>query len=114
MASFYFARYLAIVDAPDDSAHFETAVAAPAKAVYVLRLFITGTTPRSTRAMVNIRKICEEHLHKRYDLEVVDISQKPTLAEGEPRRSASAKTRAAASGEKKVQPKRDSERPRCL
>ncbi|MGZ8191072.1 MAG: circadian clock KaiB family protein, partial [Methylococcaceae bacterium] len=31
----------------------------------------------------NIRKICEEHLQGRYDLEVVDISQNPTLAEGE-------------------------------
>jgi len=32
---------------------------------------------------VNIRKICEEHLQGRYDLEVVDISQRPMLAEGE-------------------------------
>ena len=36
-----------------------------------------------TRAIVNIRKICEEHLQGRYDLEIVDISQHPTLAEGE-------------------------------
>ncbi len=50
---------------------------------YVLRLYVTGTTPRSMRAISNIRKICEEHLEGRYDLEVVDISQHPTLAEGE-------------------------------
>jgi circadian clock protein KaiB len=50
---------------------------------YVLRLYITGNTPRSMRAVVNIRKICEEHLEGRYDLEVIDISQHPTLAEGE-------------------------------
>lgn len=50
---------------------------------YVLRLYITGMTPRSTRAVANIRKICEEHLHGRYDLEVVDVYQKPTLAAGE-------------------------------
>ena len=50
---------------------------------YVLRLYITGMTPRSTMALENIRKICEEHLRGRYDLEVVDVYQKPTLAEGE-------------------------------
>lgn len=50
---------------------------------YILKLYITGTTLRSTKAIVNIRKICEEHLQGRYDLEVVDISQNPTLAEGE-------------------------------
>jgi circadian clock protein KaiB len=50
---------------------------------YVLRLYITGTTLQSTRAILNIRKICEEHLHGRYELEVVDISQHPTLAIGE-------------------------------
>jgi circadian clock protein KaiB len=68
--------------APDDSADFEAA-AAHANARYVLRLYITGTTPHSTRAIVNIRKICEEHLQGRYELEIVDISQHPTLAEGE-------------------------------
>ena len=59
------------------------AAAAHDKARYVLRLYITGTTPHSTRAIVNVRKICEEHLHGRYDLEVIDISQRPTLAKGE-------------------------------
>jgi circadian clock protein KaiB len=50
---------------------------------YVLRLYITGSTPHSVRAISNIRKICEEYLEGRYDLEVVDISQHPALAEGE-------------------------------
>lgn len=58
-------------------------VAAVDPARYVLRLYVTGTTPHSRRAIVNIRKICEEHLQGRYDLEVVDIAQHPTLAEGE-------------------------------
>ena len=61
----------------------EAAVAAQAQERYVLRLYVTGTTPASTRAIVNIRKICEEHLEGRYDLEVVDLSRHPTLAEGE-------------------------------
>ena len=69
--------------APDDSADFEAAAAAHAEARYVLRLFITGTTPHAMRAIANIRKICEEHLHGRYELEIVDIAQHPTLAEGE-------------------------------
>ena len=50
---------------------------------YVLRLFVSGMTPRSTRAVQNVRAICEEHLHGRYDLEVIDIYQQPTLARGE-------------------------------
>ena len=50
---------------------------------YTLRLYVTGTTPRSNRAIVNIRKICEEHLAGRYELEVIDIYQQPILAEGE-------------------------------
>jgi circadian clock protein KaiB len=44
---------------------------------YRLRLFVTGTTPKSARAIQNIRTICEEHLQGRYDLEVVDIYQHP-------------------------------------
>jgi circadian clock protein KaiB len=67
----------------DDSADFETAAAACANARYVLRLYVTGTTSHSTRAMINIRKICEEHLQGRYDLQVIDIAQNSTLAEGE-------------------------------
>jgi circadian clock protein KaiB len=59
------------------------AAAASGQARYVLKLYITGTTPSSTRAIVNIRKICEEHLLGRYELEIVDICQHPTLAEGE-------------------------------
>lgn len=50
---------------------------------YVLRLYVTGTTRNSARAIVNIRKICEEHLQGRYELEIVDISLHPALAEGE-------------------------------
>ncbi len=44
---------------------------------YVLRLFVTGSTPRSARAIQNIRALCEEKLHGRYDLEVIDIYQHP-------------------------------------
>ena len=50
---------------------------------HVLRLYVTGTTPRSVSAIRNIRKICEEHLKGAYDLEVIDIYQQPVLAKGE-------------------------------
>jgi circadian clock protein KaiB len=50
---------------------------------YVLRLYITGMTPRSQRAIGNIKQICEEHLKHRYTLEIIDIFQYPSLAEGE-------------------------------
>ena len=42
---------------------------------YLLRLFVSGITPRSARAIQNIRAICEEKLHGRYELEVIDIYQ---------------------------------------
>jgi circadian clock protein KaiB len=50
---------------------------------YVLRLYVAGATPKSTQAILNIKKICEEHLLGRYELEVIDIYQQPTLAKGE-------------------------------
>lgn len=51
--------------------------------MYVLRLYVTGTTPKSLRAIANLQKICEAHLKGRYDLEVIDLYQQPALAEGE-------------------------------
>ena len=50
---------------------------------YVLRLFITGSTPRSTRSIINIRNFCERFLEGHYELEVVDIYQQPTAARDE-------------------------------
>jgi circadian clock protein KaiB len=50
---------------------------------YVLRLYVTGATSSSRRAILNINSICSEHLRGQYDLEVIDIHQKPTLAKDE-------------------------------
>ncbi len=61
----------------------ETTLAVGDAVRYVLRLYIISTTPQSMRAVANIRKICEEHLQGRYELEVIDLSQHPALAEGE-------------------------------
>jgi circadian clock protein KaiB len=50
---------------------------------YVLRLYVAGVTPRSQEAIRTVKAICEEHLAGRYDLEVIDIYQQPTLARDE-------------------------------
>jgi circadian clock protein KaiB len=50
---------------------------------YVLRLYVTGTTPRSVRAIANIKSVCEKYLRNRYALEVIDIFQQPALAQRE-------------------------------
>ncbi len=47
---------------------------------YILSLYVTGVTPRSMRAIANIKRICEEHLQGLYVLEVIDIYQQPELA----------------------------------
>lgn len=57
--------------------------AAPPGDRYVLRLYITGSSPRCIRAISNVRRICEAYLAGRYDLDVIDISRDPILAEGE-------------------------------
>lgn len=53
------------------------------KKKYVLKLYITGTTPHSIRAIDNIKEICEEHLKGRYTLEVIDLYKDPGLARTE-------------------------------
>jgi len=54
-----------------------------ADARYVLRLYVAGLTSRSVAAIESVKQVCEEHLEGRYDLEVVDIYEQPTLAKGE-------------------------------
>jgi circadian clock protein KaiB len=61
----------------------KTAITPRKKGQYLLRLYVTGTTARSMRAIQNVRRICEEHLHGLYDLEVVDIHKNLQLARGD-------------------------------
>ncbi|HWB07515.1 MAG TPA: circadian clock KaiB family protein [Verrucomicrobiales bacterium] len=70
---------------PSGSAEaFEQSLARqPENERYVLRLYVTGMTHRSMEAFANIKAICEEHLQGRYDLEVIDIYQRPRLARDE-------------------------------
>ena len=51
--------------------------------IFVLRLFITGATPNSLKAVANIKKICEEHLKGKYSLEIIDVYQQHAIAEQE-------------------------------
>ncbi|HEX9615170.1 MAG TPA: circadian clock KaiB family protein [Bacteroidota bacterium] len=50
---------------------------------YLLRLYVTGTTSRSMRAIANIKNICESYLKGKYQLEVIDIYENPSLGRGE-------------------------------
>ena len=50
---------------------------------YRLRLFITGASPNSTRAVVNLKEICETYLKQNYEMEIVDVHQQPLIAETE-------------------------------
>jgi circadian clock protein KaiB len=68
---------------PNIRATFERAAADIETQRYVLKLYVTGKTPRSTQAVENLRAICDEYLEGRYDLEVIDIYQQPGLLAGE-------------------------------
>ena len=48
-----------------------------------LRLYVAGQTPKALRAFVNLRKICDEHLAGRFQIEVIDLLENPQLAAGD-------------------------------
>ena len=50
---------------------------------FILRLFVTGASPNSTRAISNLKNICEEYLQGRYELEIIDVYQQPLIAQRE-------------------------------
>ena len=52
-------------------------------AAWQLRLYVAGETPRSTAALKNLREICEAHLEGEYEIEVIDLLERPQLAQGE-------------------------------
>jgi circadian clock protein KaiB len=67
----------------DSTKAFEEALSRQEDPKYLLRLYVTGTTFNSIKALKNIRKICDSNLKGRCDLEVIDIYQQPVLAEGD-------------------------------
>jgi circadian clock protein KaiB len=50
------------------------------RAEYILRLYVTGSTPRSLKAISNLKRFCEEFLHDDYELQVIDIYKHPDAA----------------------------------
>lgn len=67
----------------DVSRNYQKAFNNSSENIYVLRLYVTGASAASTRAIANLRKLCEEHQKGHYQLEVIDIFQQPSLARGE-------------------------------
>lgn len=55
----------------------------PKEDKWQLRLYIAGNTPKSIAALSNLKKYCEIHLNKRYELEVIDLLLNPQLAAGD-------------------------------
>lgn len=71
-------------NASSRTAEFEAMLRKTAvKERYQLKLYVTGTSPRSGQAIANVRSLCEEYLAGRYDLEVIDIYQQPAVAVSE-------------------------------
>ena len=50
---------------------------------YILRLYVAGQTRKSALALINLKKICAEHLTGRYRIEVIDLVEQPQLAAGD-------------------------------
>jgi circadian clock protein KaiB len=50
---------------------------------WILRLYVAGTTARSTAALANLERICEEHMAGEYRIEVIDLIKQPQLARGD-------------------------------
>ncbi len=62
---------------------FEKTLTTDNKVKYILKLYITGMTPRSQEALRKLKKVCGEYLGDNYELEVIDIYQQPVLARGD-------------------------------
>ena len=54
-----------------------------AEATYALRLYVAGQTPKSVLAFENLRRICDEYLAGRYEIEIIDLLENPQLARGD-------------------------------
>jgi circadian clock protein KaiB len=65
---------------PDVSAGSERALRAARAGKIELRLYVSGCTPKSVRAIADFRRLCQQHLSDRCDVEIIDIYQQPELA----------------------------------
>ncbi len=67
----------------DSTEEYEKALQTKGEEKYILRLYVSGMTSKSIRAIENIKKICQENLEGRYALEVIDIRENPKIAKSE-------------------------------
>lgn len=67
----------------DDTRSMIEAAEAMAACSYVLRLYVAGMTPRSAEAIRRVTGFCDKHLSERFELQIIDIYQTPSLATGE-------------------------------
>ena len=51
--------------------------------LYVFRLYVTGASPNSLRAIANTKNICEEYFNENYELDIIDVHQQPSVAKQE-------------------------------
>ena len=56
---------------------------APSPETFLLRLYVAGQTPKSVRAFENLKRLCEEHLADRYEIEIIDLLERPQLGRGD-------------------------------
>ncbi|HEX2921684.1 MAG TPA: circadian clock KaiB family protein [Bacteroidales bacterium] len=61
----------------------EAAIRGISNEKYLLKLYVTGSTTNSVKAISNIKEICEKHLKGRYDLQIIDLYKQPELASSE-------------------------------
>jgi circadian clock protein KaiB len=59
------------------------AASSPEPKAYLLRLYVAGQTPKSVLAFTNLKRICEDHLQGRYEIEIIDLLENPQLARGD-------------------------------
>jgi circadian clock protein KaiB len=50
---------------------------------WYLRLYVAGQSPKSLRALANLQNLCERHLTSRFEIEVIDLVEQPSLAQGD-------------------------------
>ena len=72
-----FAAFVSPIQAPSSGGK------GPTLSTYLLKLYVTGKTPRTEKAVANLRRICEEDLRGQYELQIIDVLEHPQLAEDE-------------------------------
>ena len=60
----------------------ETPTTTPGE-TFLLRLYVAGQTPKSILAFENLKRLCEEHLANRYEIEIIDLIENPELGRGD-------------------------------